>query len=357
MSTMDLWHSVEKTDPKHVKKITGKPYEGSSPNPYSLVMRATEKFGPVGIGWGFTIIKEEIVQGAMISPGFYQQHHKATVRVWYEWNNKRGEVEHIGQTEFSGQRANGKLFTDEDACKKSVTDALGKALSFLGFSGDIFIGRWDDSKYQAELRREFSGTGQANSAAVAAAQKIVPATTKDELLGYIKSSKDLAELNAIVHNDANRALFNGLDDAQANEVADAIDARRTALLAPGEKAEVKKEPTKAATKAEAKSPPEKTPAAASGHADGPVYDQEASKEATAAMLKALKPIHQMVEDAKAMDTVDEALDHLKQAKVELGAWVKAHGKEKAMLIDADKSLVTLKFNDLQSEIREAAHRE
>jgi hypothetical protein len=76
------------------------------------------------------------------------------VKVWYKWNGERGEVEHIGGTPFSGQRSNGKPFTDEDAVKKSVTDALVKALSMLGFAGDIFMGRYDDSKYVNELKEE-----------------------------------------------------------------------------------------------------------------------------------------------------------------------------------------------------------
>jgi hypothetical protein len=80
----------------------------------------------------------------------------ARVRVWYEWNGKRGTVEHVGQTTFSGKRNNGKAFTDEDAPKKSVTDGLIKALSMIGFAGDIFLGRYDDSKYVADLKREIA---------------------------------------------------------------------------------------------------------------------------------------------------------------------------------------------------------
>lgn len=46
---------------------------------------------------------------------------------------------------------------DEDAPKKSVTDALVKCASYLGFAGDIFSGRWDDSKYVAEAAAEWAG--------------------------------------------------------------------------------------------------------------------------------------------------------------------------------------------------------
>lgn len=144
-----LWQQVEKTPVAHVKEITGKSYKGNSPKPHYLIHKATETFGPCGIGWGFIIVDERVEEGAG-----GERLHVARVKVWYEWQGKRGEVEHIGGTQFSGLRSSGKPFTDEDAPKKSVTDALVKALSMIGFAGDIFMGRYDDSKYVSELRQE-----------------------------------------------------------------------------------------------------------------------------------------------------------------------------------------------------------
>jgi hypothetical protein len=150
---LKLWHQVEKTPIEHTKNITGKSYKGTSPKPHYLVQKATETFGPCGIGWGFSV-EERIESGAMIADGFFEKMHIAKVKVWYKWGGERGEVEHIGGTVFSGKYASGKTFTDEDAPKKSVTDALVKALSMIGFAGDIFMGRYDDSKYLQELRQE-----------------------------------------------------------------------------------------------------------------------------------------------------------------------------------------------------------
>lgn len=145
---LELWHKVEKTPESQTKAITGKPYKGTSPKPYFLVQKATETFGPCGIGWGFEIVNERVENGA---DG--DKVHIAHIRVWYEWNGKRGQVEHVGQTMLAGKNRNGP-FTDEDAPKKSVTDALVKALSMIGFAGDIFMGRYDDSKYVSELKEE-----------------------------------------------------------------------------------------------------------------------------------------------------------------------------------------------------------
>jgi hypothetical protein len=170
-----LWNSVEKTDPKQVKKITGKPYQGSSPKPFHLVHKATEIFGPCGIGWGLEIVHERVEDGAE-----GDKVHIAHVRIWYLWQGKRGQVEHVGQTMFSGRRNDGKLYTDEDAPKKSVTDAMVKALSMIGFAGDIFMGRYDDSKYVSELVEEFRGAPPTEAARPAPKRRPTPIASDDE---------------------------------------------------------------------------------------------------------------------------------------------------------------------------------
>jgi hypothetical protein len=139
-----LWDSVFTTDPAHVKPITGKTYRGHSPKPYWIIQRATEVFGPIGIGWGFSVKSERFERVSDTDTL-----HTATVSVWYVWQGKRSEAfDHVGGTMAAYRKADGsKMIVDEDAAKKSVTDALVKALSCLGFCGDIFSGMWDDSKY------------------------------------------------------------------------------------------------------------------------------------------------------------------------------------------------------------------
>lgn len=144
-----LWDKAFKTDPQHVKPITGKTYQGNSPKPYWIIQRATEIFGPCGIGWGFTVSNERFEQW-----GETDVAHACLVTVWYKWNGERGEVCQMGQTKAAYKTNAGKFLVDEDAAKKSVTDGMVKALSLIGFAGDIFSGRWDDSKYQDELRQD-----------------------------------------------------------------------------------------------------------------------------------------------------------------------------------------------------------
>ena len=193
-----LWHKVETTDPLQVKEITGKSYKGNSPKPHYIVLKATETFGPCGIGWGFTVMDERIEDGALLAPGFYERMSVARVRVWYEWEGKRGEVEHVGGTIFSGKRKTGGTpFTDEDAPKKSITDALVKALSMIGFAGDIFMGRYDDSKYVAGLedkirqeQREASGANEIAAYVAHTKTDFLVIDAREDLIAFWKQSDE-----------------------------------------------------------------------------------------------------------------------------------------------------------------------
>ena len=148
MDNMKLWHSVCVTDPKAVKPITGKQYKGNSPKPYWVIQRATEVFGPCGLGWGVQILSERFERFGD------EALHIAHVKVWYIQDGKRGEIEQMGQTRAAYISAVGKHIVDEDAPKKSATDGMVKCLSMLGFAGDIFSGQWDDSKYVAWAAEE-----------------------------------------------------------------------------------------------------------------------------------------------------------------------------------------------------------
>jgi len=148
MDNMKLWQSVCVTDPKAVKPITGKQYKGNSPKPYWVIQRATEVFGPCGLGWGVKILSERFERFGD------EALHIAHVMVWYMQDGKRCEIEQMGQTRASYISAAGKHIVDEDAPKKSATDGMVKCLSMLGFAGDIFSGQWDDSKYVAWAAEE-----------------------------------------------------------------------------------------------------------------------------------------------------------------------------------------------------------
>lgn len=149
MGNLDLWNKYADIDPAFTKKITGKDYSGTSPNPQYVVRCLTEMFGPVGKGFGWVVLAENF------EPLGDTHLHWCRIRFW--WRDDQGEhsVEEYGQTKAAYVTSQGKHRVDEDAPKKSLTDAIIKGASHLGIAANIFLGRWDDQKYVAQVNEEY----------------------------------------------------------------------------------------------------------------------------------------------------------------------------------------------------------
>lgn len=158
--TLKIWDAVQATDPKYTKGFSrGGGFKGTATNATYLAKKATEQFGPCGIGWGVNVIDEQLIVGAPhLLDGIVIANdmiHKLHVKFWYLLDGVRGEIEQFGQTQMVGKNKNG-FFTDEEAPKKSMTDAMSKCLSLLGFSADIHLGLYDDNKYVSEMQEKFT---------------------------------------------------------------------------------------------------------------------------------------------------------------------------------------------------------
>ncbi|EPM0360684.1 TPA: hypothetical protein MD261_001645 [Klebsiella aerogenes] len=170
---LELWKRVFKTDERFTKAFTQNG-GGTSINGTYLTMLATREFGPKGIGWGVDILEERFDIGAPITRQVKgkdnnaswelvldgngntvnEQHHVVTVRLWYILNGVRGEETAYGCTPYIYGSKYG-ITCDGEATKKSLTDATKKALSGLGFSGDIFMGLYDNLEYRQRNKAEF----------------------------------------------------------------------------------------------------------------------------------------------------------------------------------------------------------
>lgn len=149
MGNLDLWNKHADIDPAFTKKITGKDYGGTSPNPQYVVRCLTEMFGPVGKGFGWVVLAENF------EPLGDTHLHWCRIRFW--WRDEQGEhsVEEYGQTKAAYVTSQGKHRVDEDAPKKSLTDAIIKGASHLGVAANIFLGRWDDQKYVDQVNADY----------------------------------------------------------------------------------------------------------------------------------------------------------------------------------------------------------
>tara|TARA_R110000850_G_scaffold165803_2_gene290841 strand:- start:1413 stop:1967 length:555 start_codon:yes stop_codon:yes gene_type:complete len=144
MDNLKLWNSVCKTDPKHTKpaKIGGMSITAIAPQ--YQVMNATKEFGPYGVKWGFKDIDLD-----------YSLIEKYDIIVFKgTFFCPEGESKIINSAKMHMDRA--KKMVDADFAKKIETDSLTKALSKLGFNADVFMGRFDDVKYVADMNIEFA---------------------------------------------------------------------------------------------------------------------------------------------------------------------------------------------------------
>ena len=151
---MALWDSVQTTDKAYTKTADLDGRSVTSINGTYVARRLTETFGPIGKGWGFDILEDRFDNGAPIWAGTkddrrivaHEVMHTIKLKAWYLRGGKKNYITHYGHTPFVRNSKYGP-YTDFDAPKKSVTDAIKKAFSLAGFSADIHMGMFDDPTY------------------------------------------------------------------------------------------------------------------------------------------------------------------------------------------------------------------
>lgn len=162
---LNVWNQVQETHPDLTKSFNKGGFQGTAVSPTYQAMRATQIFGPHGLGWGTELISESYVEGGPL--GFDKDGrllgretiHKVYLELWYIYQGKRGSIKQFGATSFLSRDAYGTITTDEDHAKKSITDATSKCLSLLGFSADVYMGKFDDHKYVAGLKAKMEAAG------------------------------------------------------------------------------------------------------------------------------------------------------------------------------------------------------
>ena len=120
-------------------------FSGNDINPTWRMQRMTEVFGPCGVGWGTTEPKltfhaagDDILVYCVLG-------------VWIDGGTT---VWGVGGDYIASKNKQGAIVTDDEACKKAQTDAIGNAMQKLGLAADVWLGNFDDSKYQEKAQAE-----------------------------------------------------------------------------------------------------------------------------------------------------------------------------------------------------------
>lgn len=150
-NNLRIWEQVQETDQEHTAKSNFDGRTVTSINGTYIVKRATEIFGPLGHGWGYEIEEESFTKGAPAQRDGqdlgHEIMHTLRVQLWYMLDGERCTITHYGHTPYVRMTLSYGLKTDFDAPKKSLTDAIKKCLSMLGFSADVFLGLYDNDDY------------------------------------------------------------------------------------------------------------------------------------------------------------------------------------------------------------------
>ena len=142
MSNLDLWDSVERTNPDHTTDVTfGRKI--TAIDPYRQIKNATEKFGPVGVGWGWSVAQVEHLPTNELG---------VLIKMWHTDNSNT--FEQWGQASLYIDNAEKKK--DTDCLKKATTDGITKCLSLIGFNADVFLKKFNDNKYVQEMITHFA---------------------------------------------------------------------------------------------------------------------------------------------------------------------------------------------------------
>lgn len=140
---LEIWNKV-KTPPKDaLKKIAGGRLKGMTDiRPQWRYLAMTEVFGPIGVGWKYTINKMWLEAG---TDG--QMCAFADVSLYYRDNGEWSDaIPGIGGSMYVAKEKGG-MFTSDEAYKMAVTDALSVAMKTLGVAADVYMGLDADSKY------------------------------------------------------------------------------------------------------------------------------------------------------------------------------------------------------------------
>lgn len=174
---LELWHKVEKTNPKYTKQANVGGNKITSIAPQYQIMNVTEQFGSYGKTWGFKNIELDYT----LVPEFNLIVFKAIF--FYP----DGEFPTINSIKMFMDNA--KLKIDDNFAKKLETDTLTKAISKLGFNADIFMGKFEDTRYLAEIKKEFAEPTKV----IAGPTKVIENISDDKFLELLNQPKETIE--------------------------------------------------------------------------------------------------------------------------------------------------------------------
>jgi hypothetical protein len=220
-----LWDILGRTDPAHTKQFKrAGGFAGTAIKPMWAFRRMTEEFGACGSGWGVNEPSFQVVPGPEGEMLVF-----CTASVWYtrDGEERQSVVYGVGGDKVVGKNKYG-LSSDDEAFKKAFTDAITNALKLIGVGADVHMGLFDDNKYVATMRQEFSDEPPPKSSA-----SLKRAGSWEELKADLDN--DFADCHSLValtrlrETYRARAVESGWPKAWLSALANEFDGMQEAL--------------------------------------------------------------------------------------------------------------------------------
>lgn len=140
MSNLENWDKLARPPVDALKQIKGGRLSGMTDiNPQWRYKAMTEVYGQCGQGWNYEIVRTWTESGPDGQVCAFAQ-----VNLFV---GQRAPIPGIGGSMLVAKESSG-LRTNDEAYKMAITDALSVAMKMLGVGADIYMGRWDGSKYK-----------------------------------------------------------------------------------------------------------------------------------------------------------------------------------------------------------------
>ena len=147
VDNLHIYNRTRAVPGEALKEIKGGRLSGKSDiNPMWRLKQLTELFGPCGIGWKYSIIKQWLEHGggdeiaAFVNIDLFIKYDG----VWSE------AIPGTGGSSFVAKEKSG-LYTSDECFKMALTDAISVACKALGFGADVYWDK-DSTKYSKPLQ-------------------------------------------------------------------------------------------------------------------------------------------------------------------------------------------------------------
>ena len=208
IDNLKTWNSLARPPKDALKKIVGGRLGGMTDiSPQWRYKIMTDHFGPCGQGWKYEIVDMWTKDGAagvimaFAKINLYVQTHNSRVTgsLWSE------PIPGIGGSMLVAKEKAG-LHNSDEAFKMAVTDALGTALKMLGVAADIYLNKWDGTKYKDEA---VVVTEKINPAVIKAFTEEIKATTTLDAAKLVKDkiTKACAAVNDLEAFEALKVIY------------------------------------------------------------------------------------------------------------------------------------------------------